>query len=252
MQIKFVDAVIETENLSYKDILTNVSVGIKRGEYAAIIGPNGGGKSTFIKLILGLLKPTGGVIRIFGREQAAFADKQKIGYVPQGVSRVDENFPISVEEVVRLGLPQKGGIFGALSKITSEERDLTLSSMQKMGVLELKNRRISDLSGGQRQRVMIARALASKPQILILDEPNTGVDTGSQKSFYELLAKLNKEEGITVLFVTHDLGVIADEVTKVMCVNKTVSSCHNPHEAMSCADMSRLYGIDAHVVCHHH
>lgn len=252
MQIKFVDSVIETEKLSYKEILSNVSVGIKRGEYAAIIGPNGGGKSTFVKLLLGLLSPTGGTIRLFGKEQAAFADKQKIGYVPQGVARVDENFPISVEEVVRLGLAQKRGIFGGLGKISSEEQEFTEAVMQKMGVLELKNRRISDLSGGQRQRVMIARALATKPQILILDEPNTGVDTGSQKSFYALLAKLNKEEGITILFVTHDLGVIADEVTKVVCVNKTVSSCHNPHEAMSCADMSKLYGIDAHVVCHHH
>lgn len=252
MQIRFVDSVIETEKLSYKEILSNVSVSIKRGEYVAIIGPNGGGKSTFVKLLLGLLSPTGGTIRLFGKEQAAFADKQKIGYVPQGVARVDENFPISVEEVVRLGLAQKKGIFGGLGKISSEEREFTEAVMQKMGVLELKNRRISDLSGGQRQRVMIARALATKPQILILDEPNTGVDTGSQKSFYGLLAKLNKEEGITILFVTHDLGVIADEVTKVVCVNKTVSACHNPHEAMSCADMSRLYGIDAHVVCHHH
>lgn len=252
MQIKFVDSVIETEKLSYKEILSNVSVGIKRGEYVAIIGPNGGGKSTFVKLLLGLLSPTGGTIRLFGKEQAAFADKQKIGYVPQGVARVDENFPISVEEVVRLGLAQKRGIFGGLGKISSEEQEFTEAVMQKMGVFELKNRRISDLSGGQRQRVMIARALATKPQILILDEPNTGVDTGSQKSFYELLAKLNKEEGITILFVTHDLGVIADEVTKVVCVNKTVSACHNPHEAMSCADMSKLYGIDAHVVCHHH
>lgn len=252
MQIKFVDSVIETEKLSYKEILSNVSVSIKRGEYVAIIGPNGGGKSTFVKLLLGLLSPTGGTIRLFGKEQAAFADKQKIGYVPQGVARVDENFPISVEEVVRLGLAQKRGIFGGLGKISSEEREFTEAVMQKMGVFELKNRRISDLSGGQRQRVMIARALATKPQILILDEPNTGVDTGSQKSFYALLAKLNKEEGITILFVTHDLGVIADEVTKVVCVNKTVSSCHNPHEAMSCADMSKLYGIDAHVVCHHH
>ena len=252
LQIKFVDSIIQTQNLCYKEILKNISVDIKRGEYVAIIGPNGGGKSTFVKLLLGLLKSSSGVIKLFGKEQSGFLDKQKIGYVPQGVSRIDENFPISVEETVRLGISGNDGFFGLFSAKKRDDYEFANETMKKMGVFDLKDRRVYELSGGQRQRVMIARALASKPQILILDEPNTGVDSGSQRGFYELLDGLNKKDGITILFVTHDLGVIADSVGKVLCINKNLLACHNPHEIMSCSSMSKLYGIDAHVVCHHH
>jgi zinc transport system ATP-binding protein len=124
--------------------------------------------------------------------------------------------------------------------------------MEKMGISDLKERRVSELSGGQRQRVMIARALVSRPQILILDEPNTGVDTHSQRKFYDLLKELNQDEKITILFITHDLGVIADDVNSVLCINQTLLACHNPHELLSCDEMSKIYGANMHVVCHHH
>ena len=120
-----------------------------------------------------------------------------------------------------------------------------------MDILDLKNKMIGTLSGGQRQRVMIARALSSKPEILILDEPNTGVDMLSQKNFYTLLGKLNKEENITILFITHDVGVIADDIARLFTINQTAVICNNPKEALSCEEMSELYGIDAHLLFNH-
>jgi zinc transport system ATP-binding protein len=110
---------------------------------------------------------------------------------------------------------------------------------------------IGTLSGGQRQRVMIARALASKPEILILDEPNTGVDMVSQKSFYALLRKLNTEDNITIVFITHDIGVIADDIARLFTINQKATICNNPKQTLSCADMSELYGIEAHLLHNH-
>ena len=215
----------------------------------AIIGPNGGGKSTILKLILGLCEPTSGEIKLFNRTKRDFKDMHKIGYVPQRAAQLDASFPITVFEVVKLGLAYKSSIW---HKECASDTEHAEKIMEKVGVLELRDRQISELSGGQRQKVMIARALVSNPQILILDEPNTGVDTHSQRKFYDLLKELNEKENITILFVTHDLSVIADDVGGVLCINQTLLACHSAHEILNCSDMSKLYGIDAHIVCHHH
>ena len=124
-------------------------------------------------------------------------------------------------------------------------------AMKKMDVLALKDKMVGTLSGGQRQRVMIARALASNPKILILDEPNTGVDIASQQRFYALLSKLNKEENITILFITHDIGVIVDDIQRLFTINQKATICNNPKEVLSCEDMSALYGMDAHLIHNH-
>jgi zinc transport system ATP-binding protein len=249
LSVKFVDAVIDVKDLCFKSALQNVSFTIKRGEYVAIIGPNGGGKSTLVKLLLGLLEPTSGEINLFSKPQKKFHAYHKIGYVPQKASHIDSNFPVLVKEVIKMGLAFKSSIF---KKESRQDLELLEKIMQKLEIWDLRDRRVSTLSGGQMQRVMIARALVSKPQILILDEPNTGVDSQSQRRFYEMLKELNLEENITILFVTHDLGVIADDVGSVLCINQVLLACHNPHEILGCSQMSKLYGIDAHVVCHHH
>lgn len=246
--MKFTDAVISVKGLYYKDILQNINFNVKRGEYVAVIGPNGGGKSTLMKLLLGLIAPTKGDISIFGQKNG-YAKDGKIGYVAQQASQIDRNFPITVSEVVNLGTSSRDSLFGSKNNQKASHIE---KIMEKMGIADLKNRRIAKLSGGQIQRVMIARALVSRPQILILDEPNTGVDRESQRKFYELLKNLNREENITILFVTHDLGVIADDVNSVLCINRTLLACHNPHEILNCSDMSKLYGMDVHLVCHHH
>ena len=244
----FKDNVIEIKHLNFKTIIQDVSLEIRRGDYAAIIGPNGGGKSTLVKLILGLIPQDNGVIKLFGQSPSLHSLKA-IGYVSQGISKLDENFPISVQEVIKLGLIANKPLF---SRLTKEDLSIIDTVLEKMNIADLKDAKISELSGGQRQRVMIAKALVNKPQVLILDEPNTGVDKQSQINFYALLKNLNEKENITILFVTHDLGVIVDDINKVLCINQSLLACHDPRQIHNSEQLNQLYGVDAHMVCHHH
>ena len=252
MQLKFKAPIFDVKNLSFivhgQTILKNINFQIFNGEYIAIIGPNGGGKTTLIRMLLGLEKPTSGEIYLFGKKLTQFREWHKIGYVPQRASHVDANFPATVEDIVNMGRIAKRGIFAGMSQ---EDREIVYDAMQKMDIADLKDKMVGTLSGGQRQRVMIARALASSPETLILDEPNTGVDVASQQRFYKLLAKLNKEEGITILFITHDIGVIADDIGRLFTINQKATICNDPKEALSCEEMSELYGIDAHLIHNH-
>jgi len=251
--MQFDIAVFEAKNLTLsigsQNVVDNVSFVIKKGEYAAIIGPNGGGKTSLMTLLLGLRKPTSGKVFLFGVELSRFKEWSKIGYVPQRVSQIDKNFPATVFEVIKMGRVARRGFF---TKESHEDLEIVQDAMEKMDVVNLKEKLIGELSGGQRQRVMIARALASQPEVLILDEPNTGVDMASQTKFYALLKKLNTDEKLTILFVTHDIGVIADDITQLLCINQRLLSCSSAHEALSCENMSKLYGIDAHVHKHIH
>ena len=242
MSLNFKVPIFDVKNLNFsvrgQKILSHISLEIFNGEYIAIIGPNGGGKTTLIRMLLGLEKPSNGEIRLYGKEMKNFKEWHKIGYVPQRASLVDENFPATVLDIVNMGRSSK------------EKADVE-DAMKKMDVANLREKMVGTLSGGQRQRVMIARALASRPEILILDEPNTGVDMVSQKNFYALLAKLNKEEGITIVFITHDIGVIADDIARLFTINQKATICNDPKKALSCDDMTALYGIDAHLIHNH-
>ncbi len=249
----FEPAVFEVEHLEYKaggqEILSDVSLKILQGEYCAVIGPNGGGKTTLVRLLLGLQKPTGGTIRLFGVEQSRFKEWSSIGYVPQQAAQVDRMFPGTVEEIVAMG--RISGL-GRSKRWREYDRQAIKHAMDTMEVAQLRQKLIGELSGGQRQRVMIARALASQPRVLILDEPNTGVDQPSQQRFYALLRQLNREEHMTILFITHDVGVIADDIARLFTVNRTVATCNDPKALLSCEGMSELYGIDAHLLSSHH
>jgi len=250
--MKFHVPIFEVNNLSFKvgqlNILSNISMDILRGEYIAIIGPNGGGKTTLIRMLLGLDKPTSGDIKIYGKKLKDFKKWSKIGYVPQRASHVDANFPATVQDIVNMGRTSKRGLFSRMSK---DDDEFVEDAMMKMDVLNLKDTMIGTLSGGQRQRVMIARALASSPEILILDEPNTGVDVVSQNRFYALLRALNKDENITIVFITHDIGVIANDIARLFTINQKATICNNPKQTLSCEDMSLLYGFDAHLIHNH-
>ena len=252
MSLKFKVPIFDVKNLNFsvrgQKILSDISLEIFNGEYVAIIGPNGGGKTTLIRLLLGLDKPTDGKIKLYGKKIKNFKEWHKIGYVPQRASLVDENFPATVEDIVKMGRTSKLSFFKGMSE---EDKNAVKDAMIKMDVLDLKDKMVGTLSGGQRQRVMIARALASSPEILILDEPNTGVDMVSQKRFYALLAKLNKDENITIVFITHDIGVIADDIGRLFTINQKATICNNPKETLSCEDMSELYGIEAHLIHNH-
>jgi len=252
VQLKFKVPIFDVKNLSFsvrgQDILSKISLEIYNGEYVAIIGPNGGGKTTLIRMLLGLEKPTSGEVRLFGKKLKNFNEWHKIGFVPQRASHVDANFPATVEDIVNMGRVAKRGVFTGFSK---EDSQMVHDAMKKMDIVQLKDKMVGTLSGGQRQRTMIARALASSPEILILDEPNTGVDAVSQQRFYKLLSKLNKEENITIVFITHDVGVIADDIGRLFTINQKATICNNPKEALSCEDMTELYGIEAHLLHNH-
>jgi zinc transport system ATP-binding protein len=250
--MEFKIPIFDVKNLTLKiknqTILKNISLQIFEKEYVAIIGPNGGGKTTFIRTLLGLEQPTFGEILIYSKTLDKYKDWHKIGYVPQRATLIDKNFPATSMDIVKIGRVAKKNFFSVLNK---EDKKIVEDSMKKMGVWDLKDKLIGELSGGQRQRVMIARALASSPRILILDEPNTGVDVNSQKIFYKLLKELNKNEGITIVFITHDIGVIADDITKLITINQKAKVCSNPKEMLSCEDVSELYGIEAHLLYNH-
>ena len=187
------DICFENVNFSYKRknlILENINIEIKKGEFVGIVGPNGGGKTTFLKLVLGLLKPTSGKILVQNKKPRF--SKRK-GYVPH-LDNIDMNFPISVLDVVLMGcLNQK-----RLSK--GKCRAIGYEILEKMGIANIANNTLRSLSKGQFQRVMISRALISKPEILLLDEPTSNVDVHSQKNFFDVLKKIN-DEGITILVV---------------------------------------------------
>ncbi len=221
-------------------VLQDVNITIKERDFLAIIGPNGGGKTTILRLILGLLEPDKGTVRVFGQtpEQA----RRSIGYLPQQIT-FDFDFPISVMEVVLMGRLGKRGMG---KKYTNEDINACLQALEKIGMADFKEREIGNLSGGQRQRVLIARALASEPRLLLLDEPVSSVDTQWQQSFYELLHDLNKE--IAVVLVTHDISVISTYVDKIACLNRKLYYHGSKKEGVH--KISELYECPVQLLTH--
>ncbi|MBN2145474.1 MAG: ATP-binding cassette domain-containing protein [Candidatus Aureabacteria bacterium] len=208
--------IIEIKNLCfYHDqqlVLKDVNLRINAHEFLVIIGPNGGGKTTLLKLLLGLYKPARGSIKIFGKAPQDVLER--IGYIPQQTD-VNNLFPISVMDVVLTGI--RGKKFFQRNH-SPKHVEKARSVLKRMGVWELKDSRIGNISGGQRRRVLIARALIKDPEILMLDEPTASVDTDGQQQFYETLNELNKN--MTILLVTHDISVISKHVHTVACMNQ--------------------------------
>ncbi len=222
------EKIIEMINVNLKrdtrSIVEDINLVIERGEFLGIIGPNGAGKTTLLKIMLGLIKPTSGTIKLFGEDIHHFKDWHKIGYIPQHATSFDSNFPVNVFEVVSMGRFSKKGLFKKLGK---EDLQVIDDVLEVVGMKEYKNRKIGELSGGQQQRIFIARALASQPELLILDEPTVGVDIVAQKEFYDFLERLNKDKKITLVLVTHDIGNITSRIGKLACINKKMfPACH--------------------------
>lgn len=221
MPVDHSDTIIDIKNLSFgygsKIILDHVNLQIHRGDYLGVVGPNGGGKTTLIKLILGLLKPDSGKISLFGQPQAQFSAWSQIGYIAQKATSFDRFFPVTVRDVVAMGrLPHKG----LLTQLSTEDQDFVTQAMSEVKIEKLQNTLVGELSGGQQQRVFIARALAQRANVLFLDEPTTGIDAPTQGEFYALLKKLNQELGLTLVVVSHEQDVIRNEVTEVAFVNQ--------------------------------
>ncbi len=253
MQVIDKSICIELEGISFHyneiPVLEDISFSIETGEYLGIIGPNGGGKTTLIKIILGLSEPDSGNVKIFGKDIVEFRDRYKIGYVPQKASEAEFYFPATVEEVVRSGRTARVGL---LKRFRATDNKAIVKAMEISEVIQYKERLISKLSGGERQRVFIARALAGEPEILILDEPAVGVDIASQERFYSFLADINRELRITIVFISHDVGVIANEVNNVLCLNRRLICHGSPESFIKEEYLEKVYGRKVTSVLHRH
>ncbi len=217
-------AILEVKDLSFsypdKSILHRISFSIKRGDFLCVVGTNGTGKSTLLKLILNRLRPTEGTIKLFGTDSSQFKDFGKIAYVSQKATAFNKDFPATVEEIASLGLYSRKGLF---KRYNNRDREKVLSALERVGLSEFAHKKIGNLSGGQQQRVFIAKALVSSPDIIFLDEPTVGIDIQAVDSICCLLGELNSG-GITIVMVTHDISSVIYHSNKVLILSEDGSS----------------------------
>jgi zinc transport system ATP-binding protein len=238
--------VIRCRNMSFgydrRPILNNVNFEVPAGDFACVVGPNGSGKTTLLRLALGLLKPTAGSIEVFGKDPAHSVPR--IGYVPQH-PKLDPLFPISALDVVLMGRLNMGPRLGFWRR---EDKQAALAALEAAGLADRRDHHFASLSGGQKQRTLIARALAGRPELLLLDEPTAGLDAHVEEGFYRLLQDLNKE--LTIVMVSHDLGFVSGFVKSVICVGREVHI--HPTSAITGEVIADLYGSDMRLVRHDH
>jgi len=237
------ESIIEFEDVSFAFghhlVLDHIDFSVEQGEFATIVGPNGGGKTTLLKLILGSLRPDSGRISVFGQapEKACI----KVGYMPQ-YAHLDPKFPVTVMDVVLMGRLGQSR-FGFYTK---KDWQAAYQALEYIQIAHLENSHLSQLSGGQRQRVLIARALCTQPDLLLLDEPASNIDPASESALFSILKKLNTK--MTILIVSHDLGFVSRYVNRVICVNKTLVV--HPTSAVNGMVISEMYGADVCLVRH--
>jgi zinc transport system ATP-binding protein len=213
------EPVIEVRDLSFsyngEEVLRDVNLKIAEGDFAWVVGPNGGGKTTLLKLVLGLIKPVRGTLRVMGK--SPHRSRGKIGYVPQRTN-LDSRFPATVLDVAMMGRLGLGRTLGGYSR---DDRREACAALKEVGLAEMSARPFGQLSGGQQQRLFIARALASEPRMLLLDEPAANLDPRVERGLYDLLVRLN--ERLTIVLVSHNVSLVSEFVEEVVCVNRTVA-----------------------------
>ncbi len=237
--------VISVENLSFSyngiEVLQDISFTVQKGAYLGVAGPNGSGKSTLIKNLLGILHPEKGNIYIFGQQLASFREWNKIGYLPQRVAALNTHFPGTVSEIVRLGMGRKGNL-----------QDIK-RTLQMMDIEHLSSRLIGELSFGQQQRTMLARALVSKPEILIFDEPTSALDPQTRDNFYLLTQDLNLNQGTTIILITHDTGILGNYARYLLYLDKKIIFSGTFEDFCASPDMAGFFGTASqHIICHQH
>ncbi len=236
---------LEDVSFAYQGVpvLEGVSFAVREHEPVCMVGPNGGGKTTLVKLILGLLRPDRGQVHVFGLPPQRA--RLRIGYMPQHI-QCDLQFPVTVMDIVLMGRLGQGGLAGLFGWHGPVDRRAALDALGELGMDAFANRPFRALSGGQRQRVLIARALCCQPDLLVLDEPTASVDTLIEARLFEILHELNRR--MTILLVSHDLGFVSGLVQNVICVNRRVFV--HPTSRLTGDVIRNIYGTDMHVVHH--
>lgn len=245
---------VEVKNVSFgydgNMVLDNINLIIYEGDYIGVVGPNGSGKSTLIKIMLNILKPSKGSVKLLGRDINRFNEWEQIGYVRQKATSFNTGFPATVEEIVSANLYPRIGLF---KPIRAEHREQVYKALGIVKMDSYGRRLIGNLSGGQQQRVFIARALVNSPRILFLDEPTVGIDLTSQREFYHLMERLNTEFSITIVMVSHDIGVITEKVNRIACMGGKKLICHKSDSRPQISDLlKKVYGDKMNLLIHHH
>jgi len=229
-------------NFSYDGylVLEDVNIEIQQGDFVSVVGPNGGGKTTLIKLILGLLTPSSGAVKVFGQDPDRA--RTRMGYMPQH-SQLDFQFPATVMDVTLMGRLGHGSHFGFYSR---EDREIVLTCLEKVGLAAIRRKSFAEISGGQRQRLFLARALACEPDMLLLDEPTANLDVAMEGDLYKLLQELN--ERLTIVIVSHDLGFVSQVVRTVLCVKRKVLT--HPTAEITGEIINEIYGSPMKMIRH--
>ncbi len=247
------EAIVEVNNVdvirSNDIVIKNADFSINRGDYVGIVGPNGGGKTTLLRAILGFLPIKNGSIRLFGKDVTAFSQWDRIAYVSQGAINFDNSFPLTVRELVALGRINRSNLG---RKLKSADWLAVDAALELMGVLDLAHKRIGNLSGGQKQRIFVAKGLVRDPEVLFLDEPVAGIDAGSLETFYKKLSDLNSKKGITIIIVSHDLSAVFCRMSKLICVNRDVYISKITKDIDPNKILKKVYGEHFQFVFHEH
>ena len=229
------------------EVLTDMSFNLYAGDYLGLVGPNGSGKTTLIKILLGFYKPAQGAVRLFGHDPAEFKEWYKIGYLPQRIVSFNPHFPATAREIVALGLLSRKNLPSTPDCLTVEK------AMELMDIINIKNKLIGELSGGQLQRVLVAKAMMSMPELLILDEPTAALDPETRERFFTLLKRLNEEKGVTIIIITHDVGTIGKYASKLLYLDKRIVFYGSLDAFCISSEMSNYFGeYSQHVICHRH
>ena len=237
------EEIIRVDNLTFcyngTEVISDISLDVKKGDYLGIAGSNGSGKSTLVKNILGILQPLKGTISLFGQPLTSFHQWHRIGYLPQRINALNYHFPSTVAEIVQLGI----------KKINQTALKNTLDLM---GIAHLSSNLIGELSYGEQQRVMLSRALIRKPDLLIFDEPTTALDPETRDVFYYLTDEMNRN-GTTVVLITHDMGIIGKYARNLLYLDKKVIFWGTFGDFCASPDMTGFFGLDSqHMICHQH
>jgi zinc transport system ATP-binding protein len=223
-------------------VLEDINLELEAADFLGLIGPNGGGKSTLLKVMLGLIKPDRGEIRIFGLTPEAA--RGRVGYMPQK-TMFDQSFPVKVLDVVLMGRYSRTGLF---QRYGPEDRAAARRALEAVKMDDRAEREIGALSGGEQQRVFVARSLVSDPELLLLDEPTAGVDSAQQTEFYDLLSHLNHEMGIAIVLVSHDVTAISKYVSKIACLNQRLY--YHGSKEITNDDIEKAYGCPVEMIAH--